>query len=58
MPDKKISIMPGDTIILSSNPIPGNEKAVSNIINELFPFRYPTNCDTLIFGGMLTNIWI
>ena len=27
--------MPGDTIILSSNPIPGNEKAVSNIINEL-----------------------
>lgn len=32
---KKISIMPSDTIILSSNPIPGNEKAVSNIINEL-----------------------
>ena len=32
---KKISIMPCDTIILSSNPIPGNEKAVSNIINEL-----------------------
>ena len=32
---KKISIMPGDTIIFSSNPIPGNEKAVSNIINEL-----------------------
>ena len=27
--------MPGDTIILSSNPIPGNEEAVSNIINEL-----------------------
>ena len=32
---KKISIMPGDTIILSSNPIPGNEKAVSHIINEI-----------------------
>ena len=32
---KKISIMPGDTIILSSNPIPGNEKAVSKVINEL-----------------------
>lgn len=32
---KKISIKPGDTIILSSNPIPGNEKAVSKVINEL-----------------------
>jgi len=32
---RKISIKPGDTIVLSSNPIPGNEKAVSNIINEL-----------------------
>ena len=25
----------GDTVILSSNPIPGNEKAVSKVINEL-----------------------
>ena len=33
---KKVSIKPGDTIIFSSNPIPGNEKAVSNVINELF----------------------
>lgn len=32
---KKIIIKPNDTIILSSNPIPGNEKAVSRIINEL-----------------------
>ena len=32
---KKVSIKPGDTIILSSNPIPGNEKSVSRIINEL-----------------------
>ena len=32
---RKISIKPGDTIVFSSNPIPGNEKAVSNIINEL-----------------------
>ncbi len=32
---KKVSIKPGDAIILSSNPIPGNEKAVSKIINEL-----------------------
>ncbi len=33
---KKIAIKPKDTIIFSSNPIPGNEKAVSNVINELF----------------------
>ena len=32
---KKISILPGDTVIFSSHPIPGNEKAVSNVINEL-----------------------
>ena len=33
---KKIVIKPNDTIIFSSNPIPGNEKAVSHVINELF----------------------
>ena len=32
---KKVTIKPGDTIIFSSNPIPGNEKAVSKVINEL-----------------------
>jgi ribonuclease J len=32
---KKVSIGKGDTVIFSSNPIPGNEKAVTNIINEL-----------------------
>ncbi len=32
---KKVSIKPGDVVILSSTPIPGNEKAVSKIINEL-----------------------
>lgn len=33
---KKITIGKGDTVIFSSNPIPGNEKAVTRIINELF----------------------
>ncbi len=33
---RKVSINPGDTVIFSSNPIPGNEKAVSNVINELY----------------------
>ena len=32
---KKVIIKPGDTVIFSSNPIPGNEKAVSKVINEL-----------------------
>ena len=32
---KKVTIKPGDLIIFSSPPIPGNEKAVSNVINEL-----------------------
>ncbi len=32
---RKVSIHPGDVIIFSSNPIPGNEKAVSKVINEL-----------------------
>ena len=32
---RRVTIKPGDTIVFSSNPIPGNEKAVSNIINEL-----------------------
>lgn len=32
---KKVTIMPGDTVIFSSNPIPGNEKAVSGVMNEL-----------------------
>lgn len=32
---KKVSIKPNDVIIMSSHPIPGNEKAVSKVINEL-----------------------
>lgn len=32
---RKVSIKPSDVIILSSTPIPGNEKAVSKVINEL-----------------------
>lgn len=32
---RKISISPTDTVIFSSHPIPGNEKAVTNVINEL-----------------------
>ena len=33
---RQIRIKPDDTVILSSKFIPGNEKAITNIINELF----------------------
>jgi ribonuclease J len=33
---RKVQIKPQDTIIFSSTPIPGNEKAVSKVINELY----------------------
>ncbi len=33
---RKVKIGPNDLIVFSSNPIPGNEKAVSKIINELY----------------------
>ena len=32
---RKVHIMPGDVVVISSTPIPGNEKAVSKVINEL-----------------------
>jgi ribonuclease J len=33
---RKVEITKNDLIIISATPIPGNEKAVSNVINELF----------------------
>lgn len=32
---RKVSIIPGDCVVFSSTPIPGNEKSVSKVINEL-----------------------
>lgn len=32
---KKVEIVPGDLVIISATPIPGNEKSVSKVINEL-----------------------
>ena len=33
---KKVNLVEGDTIIISATPIPGNEKLVSKIVNQLF----------------------
>ena len=34
--NRKVQIVPGDTVIISATPIPGNEKLVSNTINPLY----------------------
>jgi len=33
---KKVNIKPGDTVIISATPVPGNEKLVSKVVNQLF----------------------
>ena len=32
---KSITIKPGDMVILSSSPVPGNELTVANVVNQL-----------------------
>lgn len=48
---KKVSIKPNDVIILSSNPIPGNEKAVSKVINELSVMGAEVICEDTHVSG-------
>ena len=33
---RKVEVTKDDLIIISATPIPGNEKSVSNVVNELF----------------------
>jgi ribonuclease J len=33
---RQVEVMPGDTIIISATPIPGNEKLVARVIDQLF----------------------
>ena len=42
---KQVEIQPGDRIIISASAIPGNEKAVSRIINELYRKGADVICD-------------
>ncbi len=48
---RKVSIGPNDVVVLSSTPIPGNEKAVAKIINELVQRQAEViNQDTHVSG--------
>lgn len=52
---KQIEIMHGDRVIISASAVPGNEKTVSNIVNELFrkgaEVLYRGNTDGLHVSG-------
>ncbi|MFP4662219.1 MAG: ribonuclease J [Halanaerobiales bacterium] len=45
---RNIFIMPGDTVYLSSSPIPGNERAIGETINMLY-----SRGAEVMYGGML-----
>ena len=51
---RKITLKPGDTVIMSSNPIPGNEEAVNRVINQLYErdvnVLYPPNHKVHVSG--------
>lgn len=49
---KKIEIMPGDRVIISASPIPGNEKLISRVINELFK----RGAEVIYHGIMETHV--
>ena len=42
---KQVEIQPGDRVIISASAIPGNEKAISKIINELYRKGADVVCD-------------
>lgn len=33
---RQVEIVPGDLVVISATPIPGNEKSISGVVNELF----------------------
>ncbi|MCT4598790.1 MAG: ribonuclease J [Vallitalea sp.] len=48
---RKIEIKPGDRIIFSSKPIPGNEKTVSRVINDLYRKGAEVICEDTHVSG-------
>jgi ribonuclease J len=47
-----LSVGPGDTVVLSSRPVPGNERAVSRVIGNLFR----RGCDVVHGGTALVHV--
>ncbi len=51
---RNVEIKPGDTIIISATPIPGNEKSIYRVINELYKRQatviYSANADVHVSG--------
>jgi len=56
---KQISISPGDTVILSSKFIPGNERAITHLINHLYrrgaEVHYETTSEVHVSGHASQN---
>jgi ribonuclease J len=56
---KQISITPGDTVILSSKFIPGNERAITHVINHLYrrgaEVHYETTSEIHVSGHASQN---
>lgn len=56
---KQISIIPGDTVILSSKFIPGNERAITHLINHLYrrgaEVHYETTSEIHVSGHASQN---
>ncbi len=51
---RDVTIKPGDTVVLSSSPIPGNESAVNRTIDNLFR----AGADVRYVGGGATNVHV
>lgn len=49
---RKLQIRPTDTVILSAHPIPGNEKPVSRVINQLY------RCGANVIYGQLGEVHV
>ena len=49
---RKVQIRPSDTIILSASPIPGNEKPVARVINQLY------RCGANVIYGKLGEVHV